>query len=203
MLGSPSVAAVRRAALGFAVHTGRAAVVAVGGPIDAPEILAKAQLVVASTFDEGAVFHVAQERPIEEARELVREAEIRFAERARAELAAFSVPLGARVVAAGMVAPAARHLPALEAILKSHPLVHAAEGELYRRVFSEASASIGARPTRVAAGALAGSAAAALGLAPARLAAQLAAMGKASGRPWAADQKHAALVAWLALARAA
>lgn len=199
MLGSPSVA-VRRAALGFAVHTGRAVVVAVGGPIDSPEILAKAQIVVASSFEEGAVFHVAQELPIEQARALVRDAETRLVERARAELAAFVAPLAARIVAAGMAAPAARALPALEAILNSHPRVHAAEGELYRRVFSEAGAAIGTRPTRVAAGALAGSAAAALGLAPARLAAQLAAMGRASGRPWAADQKQAALVAWLALA---
>jgi hypothetical protein len=196
------VAAKRRAALGFKVHIGRAAVVAVGGPVDAPEILAKARIDVASTFDEGAVFHVGQGLPIETARSLVRDSEIRFAERACAELAAFTSRLGAKVVAAGMVAAAAKPLPPLESILKSHPLVHAAEGELYRRVFAKAGAALGAPPTRVPADALAQSAAAALGLTPAKLAARLAAMGKASGKPWAADQKQAALVAWLALATA-
>jgi hypothetical protein len=196
------VAAKRRAALGFTVRTGRAAVVAVGGSIEAPEVLAKAQIEVATSFEEGAVFHVGQEMPIEEARAFLRDAETRFVERARAELAAFTGRLEATIVAAGMAAKAAKPLPPLESILKSHPLVHAAEGELYRRVFAEAGAALGARPTRVPPDALDRRAATALGLAPAKLAARLAAMGKASGKPWAADQKQAALAAWLALAGA-
>jgi len=188
-----------RAALGFKVRTGRAVVVAVGGPADAPQILAKARIDVASTFDEGAVFHVAQTLPIDAARALVRDAEIRFIERASTELAAFTTTLEARIVAAGMVAAAARPLPPVESILKSHALVHAAEGELYRRVFAEAAAAVGARPARIPPDTLAPSIAAALGVTPARLTERLAAMGKAAGRPWAADQKQAALVAWLAL----
>jgi hypothetical protein len=202
MLRSPSVTAKRRAALGLHVRIGRAAVIAVGGPVEAPEILVKARIDVASTFDEGAVFHAGQELPIEEARARVRDSEIRFTERARVQLAAIVAGLDARVVAAGMAAPAARTLPPLEAILKAHPLVHAAEGELYRRVFGEAAAALGVRPARVPADALAERAAAALGLTPGKVAARLAAMGKASGRPWAADQKQATLAAWLALATA-
>jgi hypothetical protein len=62
------VAAKVRATLGFTVHIGRAAVVAVGGPTEAPEILAKTRIDVASTFDEGAVYHVGQTLPIERAR---------------------------------------------------------------------------------------------------------------------------------------
>jgi len=49
---------------------------------------------------------------------------------------------------------------------------------------------------------LAQRAATAAGLTPARLAARLAALGKASGKPWAADQKQATLAAWLSLATA-
>ncbi|MGH7897181.1 MAG: hypothetical protein ACREQQ_04465, partial [Candidatus Binatia bacterium] len=101
------MAAERFAALGLKVRTGRAAVVAVGGPIEAPEILAKARIDLAFSFDEGAVFHVAQKLPIEKARALVRDAEIRFAERAREELEGFTGRLGAKIVAAGMVAPEA------------------------------------------------------------------------------------------------
>src|SRR5262249_49978396 len=147
------VSPMKRAALGLSVRTGRAIVVAVGGgATDGPEvadILAKGRIDVAFTFDEGAVFHVAQEMPIEKARAFVRDSESRFVERARGELGTFAARLGAKVVAAGMVAPPVKTLPPFEAILKAHPLLHAAEGELYRRVFSEASAALGARPARV------------------------------------------------------
>jgi len=189
----------QRIALGFVTHIGRAAVLALAGPPEVPAILAKARIDVATTFDEGAVFHVGQELPIAEARTLVESSELRFAERARTQLAAFVARLDAKVVAAGMVAPVAKSLPPLEQILKAHAVVHAAEGELYRRVFIEAGAALGARPTRVPADGLAKRVAAALGLTAAKLDARLAALGKASGRPWAADQKQAALVAWLAL----
>ncbi len=139
------MAAKARAALGFSVHIGKAAVVAVGGAAGAPEILGKAALQVATTFEEGAVFHMGQELPLDEARALIRDSEVRFTERARDQLAAFVAQLGARVVAAGMVAAPPKALPPIESILKAHPLVHAAEGELYRRVFSEAAASSGRR----------------------------------------------------------
>jgi len=194
------VAAKTRAALGLSVHTGRAVVVAVGGPAAAPEILGKGALQVATTFEEGAVFHIGQELPLDEARALIRDSEVRFAERARVLLAAFVAQLGARLVAAALVAAPPKALPPIESILKAHPLVHAAEGELYRRVFSAAAASLGAAPVRVPADALAGRAAAAAGLTPAKLTALLAAIGKASGKPWAADQKQATLAAWIALA---
>ena len=194
------MAAKTRAALGLSVHTGRAVVVAVGGPAAAPEILGKGALQVATTFEEGAVFHIGQELPLDEARALIRDSEVRFAERARVLLAAFVAQLGARLVAAALVAAPPKALPPIESILKAHPLVHAAEGELYRRVFSAAAASLGAAPVRVPADALAGRAAAAAGLTPAKLTALLAAIGKASGKPWAADQKQATLAAWIALA---
>jgi hypothetical protein len=192
----------RRAALGLKVRTGRAVVVAVGGAVDAPEILVKTRIDVAFTFDEGAVYHVAQGLSLDAARTFLSESEARFVERARKELAALREGLDAKLVAASLVAPPPKPAPPLETILKAHPLVHAAEGELYRRVFSEASAALGARPSRVAEDALAKRAASELGLTPAKLATRLAALGKASGRPWTAEHKQATLAAWLALAAA-
>jgi hypothetical protein len=184
------------------VRTGRAVVVAVGGSVDAPEVLGKTRIEVATTFEEGAVFHMGQEMPLEKARAFIRDSEVRFVERARVALKAFISELGARIVGAGMAAGPAKTLPPFETILKAHPLVHAAEGELYRRVFAGAAAALGAEPTRVAADALASRAASAAGLTPAKVTARLAVMGKASGKPWAAEQKQAALAAWLALATA-
>jgi hypothetical protein len=192
----------QRAALGFSVRTGKAFVVAVGGPAAAPAVLAKGRIDVASTFEEGAVFHAAQELPAREARALVERGEARFTERARTALAAFEAGLDAEVIAAGMAAAAEKKLPPLESILRSHPLVHAAEGELYRRVFAAASAALGAPAARVPADGLPRRIAAAASLTPAKVTAHLAEMGKASGKPWAADQKQAALAAWLALVTA-
>lgn len=189
----------RRAALGLKVRIGRAVIVAVGGPAEAPEILAKTRIDVATTFDEGAVFHVVQQLPIDEARARVRDAERRFIRQARAALGAFVAELDVAVVAAGMAAAAAKTLPAFEVILKAHPLVHAAEGELYRRVFAQAAGGLDVPPARLPPDTLTTRLTSALGFTPAKLTARLSAMGKASGRPWAVDQKEATLAAWVAL----
>ena len=115
---------------------------------EAPAVLAKTRIDVATTFDEGAVFHVAQTRPLGEARRLVRAREALFTKRARAALADFVGALGAKVVGIGLAAGPEKVLPPFETILKAHPLLHAAEGELYRRVFA-AAAPRGARVVRL------------------------------------------------------
>lgn len=187
-----------KVALGLRVRTGKTAVVAVRGPAAAPAVIAKTIIQVAFTFEEGAVFHAAQEMPTAQARAHVESAERRFKKLAQEKLAAFVEDLGADVAAVRLAAPEATPLPALEKIVKAHPLVHAAEIELYRRVFFAACEEIDAPVKRVDDAAT--KVAVVLGWKPAKVAAHLAAMGKASGRPWAAEQKEAALAAWLALA---
>jgi hypothetical protein len=87
----------------------------------------------------------------------------------------------------------------LEAILRSHPLIHAAEGELYREAVARASEELGMRVLRIPARDLQTRAAKALGMDANALRARLAALGKASGRPWGAEQRECALAAWMAL----
>jgi hypothetical protein len=194
------MAAKPRAALGLTVRTGRAIVVAVAGARDAPQVLARTRVDVATTFEEGALFHTAQKLPLEKARALVATSEATFTERAQRALAPFLHALGAKLVGARLVAKPEKPLPPLEKLLKAHPMLHAAEGELYRRVFTAALASLGCRSPRVAPDALTHETAAAADLTPGRLSAHLARMGKAAGKPWTADEKRAALAAWLALA---
>ena len=184
------------------MRTGRAIVVVVGGSNDEPEILGKTLVQVAWTFEEGAVFHTAQTLPLERARAFVRDSEKRFTKSAGAELARFTRALDAKLVGAMLAAPPEKQLPPLEAIIKAHPVIHAAEGELYRRVFGEAAAALGLRPLRVPPSTLGVRLAAALRVTPAKLATRLATLGKASGKPWGAHQKQAALAAWLALVEA-
>ncbi|MCA1828471.1 MAG: hypothetical protein LC689_16225 [Myxococcales bacterium] len=176
----------RRAALGFKSHTGWAAAVAIAGG----EVVLKRRIDMAHDFATGAVFHAGQEMPLEKAKALIESSEERFVSIARAAIAAIVAELrgaGCEVAACGIAAGNPKPLPPLESILRSHALVHAAEGELYRRAIGRACAACGIQATRVAAG-NAGA-----------LAARIATLGRASGRPWAADQKEAALAALIAL----
>jgi len=192
------------AAIGFSCHTGWAAAVAVAGPAGAPSIAAKARVTMATTFAVGAVFHAGQKLSLAEAEAFVRESEQRFVDAASEAISALVASLRDRglqpVASAVLVNGAARPLPALEAILRSHPLVHAAEGELYRRVIARASEACSLPTTRVPAGDLSIRVARATALSSKRVLSTLAELGKGSGRPWTKDQKEAALAAWLALA---
>ncbi len=192
----------RPVTIGMRPHTGWAAVVALSGPPGAPEVVAKRRLDLASTFDEGAVYHKGRELPLARAEVLIRSSEERFERLAREALAALATELraaGYEPVASALVG-GARPLPPLASILKSHALVHAAEGELYRRVLLRASEGCGIPARLLPADGLLSAAALALPVSPRVLAARLAAIGKASGRPWASDQKQSALAAWVALA---
>lgn len=193
----------RRAALGFSSHTGWAAVVAMAGPPDAPSVVAKRRVEMAATFEVGAVYHAGQELPFAKAEALVLSSEQKFEAVARASIAALAAELrglGLEPIASAVLAGSAKPLPPLEAILRSHALVHAAEGELYRRVLACASAACSIPPTFVPARDLPTRAARAAGIPEKRIVSKLAEIGNASGKPWARDQKDAALAAWIVLA---
>jgi hypothetical protein len=190
-------------ALGIKCHTGWAAIVALAGPVDAAEVVAKRRIDMATTFDEGAVYHKGQELPFERAESLIRSSEEKFertARRALADLAAELRAAGCEPLRTGLVAGDGKALPPLSSILKSHALVHAAEGDLYRRVLLRASEGCRIPVVAIPGKEIESRAAAALGIAPARLGIRVAALGKAAGRPWARDQKESALAAWIALA---
>jgi hypothetical protein len=176
--------------------------VAISGSADAPGVVGKDRVVMATTFETGAVFHAAQALPLSEAESLVRSSEEGFLASARARIAAIAAGLrerGLEPVASAVLVGGGRPLPPLASILASHPLVHAAEGELYRRVVARASEACAIPAALVPARDLPARVAAATGLSLARVAAVLAELGRASGRPWARDQKDAALAGWLAL----
>lgn len=197
------MAPMRPSAIGMRPHTGWAAVVALAGPPSGPEVVARRRIDMATTFDEGAVYHVGRELPLPRAEALLRSSEERFLRLARTALADLADELragGCEPVASAVVSGGGRPLPPLQAILRSHPLVHAAEGELYRQVLLRASEECRLPVQRVPAKELPALAARALGVTPERLGARLAALGRAAGRPWARDQKESALAAWIALA---
>jgi hypothetical protein len=88
----------------------------------------------------------------------------------------------------------------LERILRSHSLLHAAEGELYRTAIAEAADSAGLRVVRFQNHEARSEAAAALGCSLEQLEEDLARIGKLAGKPWTKDEKDATAAAILALA---
>src|SRR5207253_6072698 len=203
MKKSPAEQAPRPVALGMKSHIGWAAVVALAGPATSAEVVAKRRIDMATTFDEGAVYHKSQELPLDRAEALIRTSEEKFERIAREALAEMVAELrtaGCEPIATALVAGRGKALPPLASIVKSHALVHAAEGDLYRRVLLRASEACRIPALPIPETEIEARAAAAVGIRPAQLAARLAALGKSSGKPWTKDQKESAMVAWIALA---
>src|SRR5262252_2020990 len=196
------MAAPQTAALGFSVHTGWAALVAVSVPA-AGEIalLDRRRIVMIQDSDREEprfVYHAARDLSLPEAERRVRSSSERARRNAGEALDAAVKELGAagsRIVASGVIGGGRTPSGFLPAILASHSLVHAAEGALFREAVRAASASLDLRTTEVPAKELAERAARRLGLSTASLEGLLALVGREAGPPWAKDQKDACLAA--------
>ena len=110
--------------------------------------------------------------------------------------------LGYEPGTAGVLQAAGRLPKDLGAILSSHALIHTADGKHFRDVLAHASEHADLTVVRVPERALHERAAAALRRPPHDLQQQVAAWGRSLGPPWTADQKLAALLAWMLLAEA-
>ena len=199
----------KRAALGFRVHTGWAALVAVEGPVSlvSPTILDRRRVEMMKGGDPEApafVYHAAAKLPLKSAEQLVQGSAELARSRARDALATSIGELrgrGYEVVASGVIAanqPLASS--SLQSILAAHPLIHAAEGELFRQAVIGASEVLKVRVTSVPARELYTRASKLVGDSVELIRRRLAEAGQRLGKPWAQDQKEAFLVALLALA---
>ena len=107
--------------------------------------------------------------------------------------------MGAEPRAAGILASSGRVGTTLGATLASHALIHTADGNHFRDALGHAAERLGLIVTRIPQRALAERAGVALEASPDEISATLAALGRGLGAPWGADQKSAALLAWLLL----
>jgi len=94
-----------------------------------------------------------------------------------------------------------RHGSSLQSILASHALIHTADGEHFRSALVAAAERLGLNVSRLPIRDVEAQAQAALGLPPTRLQDAVADLGRPLGAPWGADQKKAAMLAWLLLRR--
>jgi hypothetical protein len=192
--------------LGLAPHSGWAAAVLLGGTPQHVQVLARERLVLceATEPDSRQPYHALEALPLPEAHRRLAHFEARAGALASASLRALAeraVAAGAPLAAAGILDASGRGRADLAAILASHALIHAAEGNHFRAALAGACQSLGVSVTRLSRGQLEARAAAVLGRSPQQLADAVRALGAQVGAPWGADQKCAALLAWLLLAQ--
>lgn len=189
------------AVIGLRPHTYWTAVVVLAGPAEAPRVLERRRMV----FAEGAerfVFHSAEKLELAAAQGLI--ATVRGRTESNAKRGFIDLLGGlqhAGVSVALAVVPAGRRKPPLDLaqILRSHALMHAAEGHFYRDALADACRRLGLEVARPPEHELGGLLAGRLGVEEAALEARLRDMGAALGPPWTQDQKLATMAAWLHL----
>ena len=198
------MAQARQAALGFRVHSGWAAAVAVclekGGPV----VLSRQRvhLVETFTYEFRQPYHTAEKMLEGQAREFIARMQgeaRRLAYRAIRELESRTQEQGVKLTRCGLLLASGRPLPALDKILASHALIHTADGEHFREAIVHASERCGLAMHCVIERELLDRAGQAFRLKPKELLRRITELGRPLGAPWSQDEKFATLAAWLAL----
>ena len=192
------------AALGFRVHSGWAAVVAVSGPLTSPAVTERRRIEIAAPEIAGSKqpYHAVKNLELKEAeRFLLRcnESSFSLAAKAIGDCIHDANSKGQKIARCGILLGSGRPLGTLAAILASHALIHTADGELFREALLHASRRCGVETFTAKESGLVETASEALGLGAEELPRRLADLGAEFGPPWTQDEKLAALVAWLSL----
>jgi len=195
---------VKQAAIGFRVHSGWAAAVAVCVNKGAPVVLARQRvhLVETFTYEFRQPYHTAGKMLLAQAREFISRMQAearRLAYVAIRELASRTQEQGVKLTRCGLLLSSGRPLPALEKILASHALIHTADGELFREAILHARSRCGLRDFRIKDKELVDRAGLLLHLKSADLMGRVTELGRPFGSPWSQDEKFATLAAWLAM----
>ena len=195
---------MKQAAIGFRVHSGWAAVVAVCVERGTPVVLARQRvhLIETFTYEFRQPYHTAEKMLLGQAREFISRMQAearRLAYRAIRELASRTQEQGTKLTRCGLVLASGRPLPALEKILASHALIHTADGELFREALLHASDRCSLRDFTIKEKELLDRAGEALRLKPADVMGRVTELGRPLGSPWSQDEKFATLAAWLSL----
>ncbi|HSF14197.1 MAG TPA: hypothetical protein VLK65_01440 [Vicinamibacteria bacterium] len=193
------------AALGFAPHSGWAAVVAVAGDAGHPTVVYRGRIEMADSTrrDSRQPYHAVESLPLVEAERRLADfsaSALRLAVGSVSKIADELRAKNSPIEAAGILDSSGRKGGNLEAILASHALIHTADGDHFREALEAACQRSDLRVVRVRKSDLLTRALAVLGTSSSKLEEAVRAMGKPFGPPWGADQKSAALLAWLLLA---
>jgi hypothetical protein len=195
---------MKHAAVGFRAHSGWTALVALSIEEGSPLVLLRQRphLVKTFTYEFRQPYHTAEKRPPAEARSIISLARAEARQLAYQAIHSVQMDLrqqGYELKRCGLLLASGKPLPALTQILASHPLIHTADGELFREALLHASLRCGLETFTAKESGLLDSASHTLHLQPDELLRRLANLGSALGPPWSQDEKFAALAAWLSL----
>ena len=193
----------KRATLGLRAHSGWAVLVVLAGPMESPIVLERRRIEIADPKIAGSKqpYHAAQGLSLKGAEALVSacaDASAQLAAEAVREAIADAKQKGYEISTSCILTGSGRSIPALDKILASHPLLHTAEGELFRNAIARACLNQGLPVVAVKEKELIARAAKDIGISGELIDRHLQRMGKAIGPPWRQDEKHASLAAWIA-----
>ena len=188
-------------AIGFRVKSGRAIAVVLAGPPGSPQVLARREIKLCDPAvpDSMQPYHAALEMPGQKAAKTI-ERLVKIVQRAASDsvgellkefCAAGHEIRGARLVVGSLIDPAK--------IANDHIRAHAFEGQLFRVSVQEALRANGLSSVTIPERDVYSTAAAALGRAEDELKRAISDFGRAVAGPWRAEEKTAALAAWMVL----
>jgi hypothetical protein len=182
--------------IGFRVHSGWAAMVAVARSVERPVIVDRRRIEFTSERGSVQPYHTARELGVERGRAFLEKCRTASNALANEALEAAIKHIGGdRVRKCAVLMGSGRASPSLEATLASHAAIHTAEGEFFRAVVIHAAESCGLRVRCIKEKQLFEIARQEL---DGDIQATLNDLGKIVGPPWTQDQKLATVAAWLA-----
>ncbi len=196
---------MKPAALGFRVHSGWTALIALALEKNQPIILVRQRphLVATFSYTFRQPYHTAEKMTLAEAttfldqqRDEARVLALSALRSAETEAA----QQGYKLTRAALLLASGRPLPELPKILASHSTIHTADGEFFREALLHACTRANLPVTKVKDRELLATASKSLRRNPAALTRFIHDLGKPLGSPWTQDEKFATLAAWLALA---
>lgn len=198
---------MKRAALGFRMHSGWGVLVAVAGDADQEEIIDRQRIAITDPARPGAnqPYHhaanlefPASERHLADCQSASERLALAVIKQVVQELEARNY----RIAGAAVLLASGRPLPSLAKILASHPLIHTAEGEFFRNSIRNACEQLQIPVEAIRERELEKRVKTAFGNAASRLQRRIATAGHSIGPPWTSDHKAAALAGLLVLSRA-
>ena len=196
---------VKRAALGFRMHSGWGVLVAISADADSVEVLDRRRIVTADPVVPGArqPYHFAAGLGLREAESYLANCAAvseRLAFEAIKEVVEDLKARRCSIAGSAVLLASGRPLPALPAILASHALIHTAEGEFFRDAVKKACERLDAPVTAIKERDLDDRARTTFGNEASRMQRRVSSLGSSIGPPWTKDHKTAALAAAIILA---
>jgi hypothetical protein len=194
---------MKKAAVGFRVHSGWTALVAVCLEKGKPVVLERRRLHLVEnfTYKLRQPYHTAERMGLPEGREFISSIQSKARDLAYLAIRTLKSLLhqrGYELTYSSLLLASGRPLPELEKILASHALIHTGDGELFRESIVHAGERCGLTLTRIKDAELLEKAAKSLRVPRARLLQRTTELGRPFGAPWSQDEKFATLAAWLA-----